>query len=178
MGWEHTLRGSGGRKPGARKLEEAKKARIRNRRIGGGVGLGVVVVLVIAGYFLFLKKPAVAYTEPEAKVRLTKVLSLYKLYVDKHKKGPPNEQALRELGQKLSPQERDEYLIGDDLDSIFISPRDNQKYVIQYNLRLDPGGQTRAVAWEATAQDGMRFVALSMGYVEEYDDETFKEYKK
>ena len=116
-------------------------------------------------------------TDPEAKLRLMKVLQLYQVYVDKHKKGPPNEQALREFGQKLSSKERDEYLIGDDLDNIFTSPRDNQKYVIQYNLKLDPG-QTRAVAWEANGQGGMRFVALSMGYVEEYDDETFKQYKK
>jgi hypothetical protein len=116
--------------------------------------------------------------EPEAKVRLTKVLRLYQVYVDKNRKGPPNEQALREFGQKLSPKQRDEYLIGDDLDSIFTSPRDKQKYVIRYNLKLDAGGPTRAVAWEATGQGGMRFVALSMGYVEEYDDETSKEYKK
>jgi hypothetical protein len=119
-----------------------------------------------------------APTEPEAKVRLTKVLRLYQVYVEKNKKGPSNEQALRQFGQKLSPKERDEYLIGDDLDSIFNSPRDNQKYVIRYNLKLDPGGRTRAVAWEATGQGGMRFVALSNGYVEEYDDETFKEYSK
>ena len=88
------------------------------------------------------------------------------------------DRALREFGQKLSPKERDDYLIGDDLDNIFTSPRDNQKYVIQYDLKLDPGGQTRAVAWEANGQGGKRFVALTMGYVQECDDETFKEYKK
>jgi hypothetical protein len=115
--------------------------------------------------------------EPEAKVRLTKVLRLYQVYVEKNRKGPPSEQALREFGQKLSPKERDEYLIGDDLDTIFTSPRDNQKYVVQYNLRLDPSA-SRAVAWEATGKAGMRFVALSIGYVEEYDDETFQQYKK
>jgi hypothetical protein len=119
-----------------------------------------------------------ATTEPEAKVRLTKVLRLYQVYVEKNRKGPPNEQALREFGQKLSPKERDEYLIGDDLDSIFTSPRDKQKYVVQYNVPLDPGGPPRAIAWEATGQGGMRFVALSIGYVEEYDDETFQQYKK
>jgi hypothetical protein len=116
--------------------------------------------------------------EPEAKVRLTKVLRLYQVYADKNKKGPPNEQALREFGQKLSPKERDEYLIGDDLDNIFTSPRDNQKYVIQYNIRLEAAGPTRAVAWEANGKDGKRYVALSMGYVEEYDEETFRQYKK
>jgi hypothetical protein len=117
-------------------------------------------------------------SEPEAKVRLTKLLRLYQVFVEKNKKGPADEQALREFGQKLSPKERDEYLIGDDLDGIFTSPRDNQKYVIRFNLKLDPGGPTRAVAWEATGQGGLRFVALSIGYVEEYNDETFNQYNK
>ena len=116
-------------------------------------------------------------TEPEAKVRLTRLLRLYQLYAEKNKKGPPDEQALRAFGQKLSPKERDEYLIGDDLDGIFTSPRDNQKYVVRYNLKPDAGGVTRAVAWEATGRGGMRYVALSVGYVEEYDDETFRQYK-
>jgi hypothetical protein len=114
--------------------------------------------------------------EPEGKARLTKVLRLYQVYVDKNKKGPPSEQALRDFGQKLSTKERDDYLIGNDLDNIFTSPRDNQKYVIRYNLKLDPG-QPRAVAWEATGHGGMRYVALSIGYVEEYDDETSRDYK-
>jgi hypothetical protein len=117
-------------------------------------------------------------TEPEAKVRLTKLLRLYQLYAEKNKKGPPDEQALRAFGQKLSAQERDEYLIGDDLDGIFTSPRDNQKYVVRYNLKPDSGGVTRAVAWEAAGQGGLRYVALSVGYVEEYDDETLQQYKK
>jgi hypothetical protein len=98
--------------------------------------------------------------------------------VEKNKKGPPNEQALRAFGQKLSPQERDEYMIGDDLETIFTSPRDQQAYKIRYNLKLEQDGPTRAVAWEANGQDGRRFVALSNLYVEEYDDETFKEYNK
>jgi hypothetical protein len=119
----------------------------------------------------------VAPPEPEAKVRLQRLFQLYKVYVEKNKKGPPGEQALRKFGEKLTAKERDEYLIGDDLDGIFTSPRDNQKYVVVYNLRLDPG-QSRAVAWEAKGKDGMRFVALSLGYVEEYDEETFKEHKK
>ena len=119
-----------------------------------------------------------ASPEPDAKVRLTKVLRLYQVYAEKNKQGPPNESALREFGQKLSAKERDEYLIGDDLDGIFTSPRDNQKYVIRYHLKPDPGGPTRAVAWEAAGEGGKRFVALTTGYVEEYDDETFQQYKR
>jgi len=122
--------------------------------------------------------PRVAAPEPDAKVRLTKLLRLYQVYVTKNRKGPPGESALREFGQKLSSKERDEYLIGEDLENIFTSPRDNQKYMVRYNLRLDPSGSTRAVAWEANGQNGKRYVALSIGYVEEYDDQTFKEYSK
>src|SRR5262249_62271178 len=116
--------------------------------------------------------------DPEAKQRLEKVLRLYQAYVDKNKKGPTDERSLREVGQKMSTQERSEFGIGNDVDQIFTSPRDKQKYVIQYNLRLDPAGPTRAVAWETTGQGGKRFVALTIGYVEEYDDATFKDYKK
>lgn len=119
----------------------------------------------------------VASPEPDAKVRLKKLLQLYTVYVEKNKKGPPDEKALRDFGQKLTAKERDEYMIGDDLDGIFTSPRDNQKFVVVYNLRLDPS-QSRAVAWEAAGKDGLRFTALSVGYVEEYDDETLKGYKK
>jgi hypothetical protein len=118
-----------------------------------------------------------ASPEPEAKVRLTKLLRLYQVYAEKNRKGPPNEQALRDFGQKLSAKERDEYLIGDDLDGIFTSPRDDQKYVVRYNVRPDPG-VPRALAWEATGAGGLRYVALSVGYVEEYDDETLQQYKK
>lgn len=116
--------------------------------------------------------------QPEAKVRLAKLLQLYTVYVERNKKGPPNEQALRDFGQRLSAQERDAYLIGDDLDAIFTSPRDGKPFVVQYNLKLDPGAETRAVAWEAESQGGMRWVALSLGQVEEYDDETFQSYKR
>jgi hypothetical protein len=116
--------------------------------------------------------------EPEGKARLAKVLRLYQVYSDKNKVGPPSEQALRDFGQKLSGKERDEYLIGDDLDNIFTSPRDNEKYVIRFGLKLQPGGATRAIAWEANGKDGKRFVALTTGYVAEYDEETFREYSK
>lgn len=116
--------------------------------------------------------------QPEAKDRLTKVLRLYQVYVEKNKKGPPDEQTLKEFGKKLTPKDREDYLLGEDLENIFTSPRDNQKYVIQYNLKLSPSGPTRAVAWEANGQNGMRYVALNIGYVEEYDENTFKQYKK
>jgi hypothetical protein len=118
------------------------------------------------------------YQEPETKAHLGKLLKLYQTYVQKNKSGPPDEQALRDFGKKLTAKERDEYLIGDDIDGLFTSPRDHQKYVIRWNLKLESGGPTRAVAWEANGQDGRRYVALSIGYVEQYDEATMKQYTK
>lgn len=137
------------------------------------VRAGVVLAVFLVGCGRPAGKP-----EPDAKVRITKVLRLYQAFVEKNKKGPPDEPALLEFGRKLSTQQRDEYMIGEDLDTILTSPRDNQKYVIQYGVKLDPGGTTRAIAWEATGKDGKRWVALSRGYVEEYNEETFQQYRK
>jgi hypothetical protein len=116
-------------------------------------------------------------SQPDVQDRLKKLFNLYKAYVDKNQKGPPSEQALREFGQSLSPQERADKLIPDDLESIFTSPRDNKKFIVQYNVRLDPS-KNRAIAWEAEGKDGLRYVALSIGYISLYDDKTLNEAKK
>jgi hypothetical protein len=121
--------------------------------------------------------PPTSAPQPDAKVRLTQVLRLYTAYQEKNRKPPANEQALRDFAQKLTPAEREASLLVDDLESIFTSPRDNQKFEIRYNMRIDPG-QNRAVAWERSGKDGRRFVALTNGYVEEYDEQTFADYKK
>jgi hypothetical protein len=121
--------------------------------------------------------PTLAPAQPDAKIRLTQLLRLYTVYSDKHRKGPPNEQALKEFGQKMTPQEREAALLTEDVENIFTSSRDNQKFEVRYNLRIDPGNN-RAVAWETIGKDGKRFVALTMGYVEEYDEQTLADYKK
>ncbi len=138
---------------------------------------GLLVLVCLAAGCGGQKQPT-GNTEPVAKTNLTRLLRLYQVYVDKNSKGPPDEKTLVEFGTKLTATERDEYLIGDDLVGIFKSPRDNQPYVVQYNRKLDPAADMFAIAWEATGADGMKYVALSNGYVEEYDDETLASYKK
>jgi hypothetical protein len=115
--------------------------------------------------------------EPDAKDRLEKLYNLYRAYAEKNNKPPPSEQALRDFAAKLTPEERSARLIGDDLEGIFTSPRDNEKFVIKYNVRPEPA-VNRAVAWESKGENGMRWVALTMGYVVEYDEQQLKEYTK
>lgn len=117
-------------------------------------------------------------SDSDGKTRITQLLRLYKAYYDRNKKGPADEQTLREFGNKLTTEERASFLISDDIDKLFTSPRDKQKYVIRYNQKLEPTGPMRGLAWEAQGEEGRRYVALSNGYVEEYREEAAKEYMK
>lgn len=144
--------------------------------------------IAIAGWMLFLTAVFLIgcdsgggkdiKSDSEGKTRVTQLLRLYKAYYDRNKKGPPDEQTLREFGNKLTAEERASFLISDDIDTLFTSPRDKQKYVIRYNQRLEPTGPMRGIAWEAQGEEGRRYVALSNGYVEEYREEAAKEYIK
>jgi hypothetical protein len=94
--------------------------------------------------------PSVA-SESEGKNRIGKLFKLYKAYVERNKKGPPDEQSLRDFGNKLTAEERASYLIGDEIDSLFESPRDKQKYVIRYNVKLEPTAP-KGVIWEVAGE--------------------------
>jgi len=143
----------------------------RDWRLAWGVSVLVLIVMTGCG------GDSIAPPQSDAQDRLSKLMNLYRYYVEKTQKGPPNEDALREFGQKLSAQEKTDRLIGDDLESIFTSPRDSKKFMVKYNIKPDPS-VNRALAWEATGKNGMHWVALTMGYFVEYDEETLKQYTK
>jgi hypothetical protein len=150
-------------------------------RAGGAVGAGILLaaILALASWMVVsgCGKGAAPAVQDDTYERLRKLYSLYRAYVEKNQKGPPSEEALREFGQKLSPQERADRSIGDDLETIFVSPRDKEKFVVRYNLRMDPA-KNQALAWEATGRNGMRCLVLTMGYPAEYDEKTLNEMKK
>ncbi len=114
----------------------------------------------------------------DGRARITKLFHLYKAYTEQNKKGPPDEKALIDFGKKLTPEQRAGYIIPDDIDGLFVSPRDKQKYVIRYGAKLEPTGPPKGIIWEAQGKGGTRFVALAMGYVEEYTEEMSKDYIK
>src|SRR5262249_28083501 len=114
----------------------------------------------------------------DGRARITNLFHLYKAYTEQNKKGPADEKALTDFGKKLTPEQRAGYIIPDDTDSLFVSPRDKQKYVIRYGAKLEPTGPPKGIIWEAQGKGGTRFVALAMGYVEEYTEEMSKDYIK
>jgi hypothetical protein len=116
-------------------------------------------------------------TDPPAKLRLERLFEYYQSYTADKKKPPSDEKALKDYIAGLPADRREAAGMVETVDELFVSPRDGQKYVVRYKLRLDPGAEPEAVAWEAVGQGGMRLVALSIGYVQEYGEEEFKELK-
>jgi hypothetical protein len=158
------------------KEEDEAKARMQRYVLWGGIAAGVLLIAVVAWAFRGAGRPPTGTTDPEAKLRLSKLFQLYRSYCTDNKKAPANEQALKDYYGKLSPEQKTAF--GDNVDTLFVGPRDGEKYVVRYGVKVDPGGMRQLIIWEKNGQAGNRYVALSLGYVEEYDEETFKEFKK
>jgi hypothetical protein len=138
--------------------------------------LAVILLAVLVG--CSSRDPAKATSDPLAKVRLGKLIRFYQMYTTEKKKPPPNEQAFKDFIKDLPPPEKEAAGVGEDVDSFLVSPNDGQKYHIQYGKPASGAGPNRAFAWEETGKDGQRYVALTMGYVVQCDEERFQEYKK
>ena len=64
-----------------------------------------------------------------------------------------------------------------DVESLFVSPRDGQPYVVRYGLKFggpSPGGSP-VVAYEQTGVGGYRYVAFAVGGAEQVDEKRFRE---
>lgn len=86
---------------------------------------------------------------------------------------PANEAELKEFVAKSGGKLLEAYKISD-VNSLFISPRDNQPYVVVYGAR--PADMAAGVvAYEQAGVDGKRQVGFELGYIEEVDDAKFKE---
>jgi hypothetical protein len=112
---------------------------------------------------------------------------LFMQYTGENKgKTPPDEATFKKFISGL-PKER---LMGNTVEEIFVSPRDSQPYVVLYGAATSsgvggppmPGSPPGApgssgpsiVAHEKTGAGGKRFVATSLGGVEEVDEAKFQ----
>ena len=142
---------------------------------------GVIAALAVAAVVLwavFFRRPPHGTTDPPAKLRLEKIFQFYQAYTRQRHRPPPDEEAFKDYLRDLPADEKAVARLGDDVDDFLSSPRDGEKYLIRYGPIVDVGGLTRAIAWEQTGVNGKRFVALSVGYVQECDEETFRGYQK
>ena len=91
---------------------------------------------------------------------------------------PASEAEFKEHLRSMTPQDFAAWGVTD-LDSIFVSSRDNQPYVVLYGdaAKNAPRGpaDSPVIAYEKVGVGGKRFVASVLGAVEEVDEQRFKQ---
>jgi hypothetical protein len=95
------------------------------------------------------------------------IAKAYRSYAQLHGAPPPNESELRKFIESL-PEEKRQALHAENLESIFISPRDRQSYVVSYG-ETTKGSIPNYYIYEREGVNGKRWAASSMGYVSEVD---------
>ncbi len=101
----------------------------------------------------------------------------YGQYIASHRGTPPaNEEEFR-AHLNASWDQIKEFQQVKSVDELFISNRDKQPYVVLYGVVTGPpgpGGQP-VIAYEKVGVGGKRFIASSLGAVDEVDEAKFKE---
>ena len=101
----------------------------------------------------------------------------YGQFTGRHRgRSPANEAEFKEFLRSLSSEQLATFNVTDP-ESLFVSPRDQEPYVIIYGSPSGPPGPGGApvIAYEQVGVGGKRFVASSIGAVEEVDEARFKE---
>ena len=137
--------------------------------------------LLVVGVAVWLAAGCGGRTESEEREQshLKPLAILYGQFVGEHQGRPPkDEQEFKQYVRSQSPEVLASFGISD-ADTVFISSRDGQPYVVRYGNAAKtgppgPGGQP-VIAYERTGVSGKRFVASSIGAVEEVDEARFKE---
>ena len=109
---------------------------------------------------------------PPAEARVRKLGTIYHEFITaQHGKKPANMEELKAWAKKLSKTRLGEMGI-EDVDATFVSPRDNQPYVL---LRGGPAGPWQVVAYEKTGLEGKRYVITAMGSALELEESALKQ---
>jgi len=120
--------------------------------------------------------------QPPTEANLKTIYVLFGQYTGQNRgQSPPDEAAFKKFIQGLDAEQL-KSLTDLDVASLFISPRDNQPYVIHYQAEMgipgvgaagEPGGGW--LAHEATGVAGKKYLLYSTGIMEEVDAQRFAE---
>jgi hypothetical protein len=140
----------------------------------------IFLFFVLAGFLGCQRGPTKTDLAPEEK-HILKVVSLYTDFRAKNARAPSSLDELKAFAKKMSQQDLAARGI-DDLDQAFISPRDQQPYVLvkpvaQTMMKGGPPNMQMVLLYEKTGVDGKRMVASGMGGgAFEWDEAKLKEY--
>ena len=132
------------------------------------------MVLMVAGLVASgcSKPPTLGELQPD-KQPIVKVAKLYNEYRQVNKTVAENIDQLKAWAKKLKKDQLDKLGI-DDVDAAFISPNDNEPYVlVKVNNRM--GGMAPVLAYEKTGKNGVRFTVSSHATVRKLTDKELEE---
>jgi hypothetical protein len=126
-----------------------------------------VAALALAG----CSSPQASPPTPQ-EMHLKQLAVFYGQYTGAHQGSGPRNQA----DFKAFITQRAGGATAEDIDSLFVSPRDQKPYVIAYNVRLGamPAGPPPVVAHEEIGVEGKHFAADALGGVEELEQVELK----
>lgn len=110
---------------------------------------------------------------PETEVRLRKLLNPLLDYTEatgRQGAGKSNEEGFKKFLAGLSKQKLADLTITN-TEELFVSPRDQQPFVINYDIPV--GGGSGPAAWEQVGEGGRRYILYQNGKVEEIDEGSF-----
>jgi hypothetical protein len=145
-----------------------------NKRILTGFW-GVLVALTLATAGCRSRQENV----PAMESNLRPLALFYGQFVGQHSGKPPaNEEEFRTYLDSLSAGELDAWGV-DDVDRLFVSPRDGKPYVVLYGENALQGprwiADSPVIAYEQVGVAGRRLVATALGAVEEVDEAELKD---
>jgi hypothetical protein len=104
---------------------------------------------------------------PDSQLKVEDMSYWYNKYKAKNnRQPPPNEDAFVKLIQKVMKEEQNKDMPSD----LLISPRDNQKIVVQYGKPHSNDPNKNVVAHEKEGYDGKKWMVNEMGQSREVDD--------
>jgi hypothetical protein len=115
--------------------------------------------------------------QPKGEANLQALAVLYGRFLQQNRgQSPPDEKTFKAFIAQLNPQELSTFGLTK-ADEAFVSPRDQQPYVVRYNVpSLAPTPQGMPViAYEATGVGGERYVAFASGGIEKVDEARFRQ---
>lgn len=134
---------------------------------------GAIFLTVLLASYGCSSKPSAVPTNTSA---LVKLVTLYNVYTNQNRVGPSSEAEFKKYIQGMKPEGLQSMgLDPAQLDTYFVSPRDNKPYKFIYKVR--PGDPTKppVVAYEQDGSGGMREVAFLNCKVEEVDAARFQQ---
>jgi hypothetical protein len=129
-----------------------------------------LMALVLSGCSSGLPPETAAQEE-----HLRQLAYMYGRYMAMHQgQVPGSEREFRAFIEQLGPEERSRFGVGEELDSLFVSPRDKQPYAVAYQKPFGLPGQ-ELIAYEQAGVNGKRYIADLLADVREVEEAEFRQ---